>query len=130
MHDIPLLSRRTFGRLAFGAAVASAYAAAAAVDGGAVVRSASEGLAWGESAIADGAQPVIKAFNVGADKVSISVEGLLPGVKYNVKMGAEVGKLQNYALDVPKIVDDGKTTFEINKSDDRFFSVVREPLAK
>lgn len=113
-----------------GAAVASAYAAAAAVDGGAVVRSVSEGLAWGESTVADGAQPVIKAFNVGADKVSISVEGLLPGVKYNVKMGAEVGKLQNYALDVPKIVDDGKTTFEINKSDDRFFSVVREPLAK
>jgi len=113
-----------------GSAKAVSYAAAKAENGGATAKSASGSLAWGASAVTDPTQPKITAFQVAGDKVTISVEGILPGVKYNVKMGQTVDKLQSYALEVPQMAADGKTEFRLDKPDAKFFTVVREPLAK
>jgi len=92
------------------------------------------GAAWGESTVDTGAanftQAKITAIAVDGDQVKITVSGMMPGVKYNIKAGETVGDLKDYKLDVPltKTADD--VPFFLNKSDAKFFKVVRDPLAK
>jgi len=112
-----------------GSKEASVYAAAAATAGGAQQTSGSGTVAWGETAVgADVPAPVIKAFEIAGDRAKITVEGLVPGVKYNVKMGKSVEKLDTYGLAVPQTAENAQ--FNIDKKDAQFFQVVREPLTK
>lgn len=71
----------------------------------------------------------ITAFNVENGKVSITVNGMMPGVQYNVLMGADLTNLDAYALDVPKTVSDDPT-FVIDAEAAKCFKVVRQPLEK
>lgn len=113
------------------AKVATSYAAAPATAGGAAEIAASgETKAWGESVVAGDAQPTIVAFKIDGDRVKISVEGIVPGVKYNVQMGDRVDNIKSYALPVPAMADTGKIDFNLEKPAGTFFKVVREPLAK
>lgn len=113
-----------------GAVAAASYAAAAATDGGASQVSGSGSAVWSASVVKDVRKPKITAFKIDGDKVKISVSDIMPGVKYNVRMGASVDKLENYALPVPQMANDGVTEFNIDKAKGRFFQVVREPLKK
>jgi len=91
--------------------------------------------AWGESAVDPAApgfeQPKISAFAVDGDKVTITVTGMMPGVKYNIKAGEKVDGLNTWALEVPLTKDakDG-VPFQFDKKDGKFFKVEREPLTK
>ena len=88
------------------------------------------GATWGETAVAGDVTPAkITAFEVKGAKVEITVGGMLPGVKYNVKMGADVKALDNYAFETPKTTAD-EAKFVIDANDAKFFQVVREPLTK
>lgn len=86
---------------------------------------------WGETEIAaESTKPLkVTAFKVENALVSISVEGMLPGVRYNVKTGATPDKLENYALETPKTATD-TATIVLPESNAKFFQVVREPLKK
>lgn len=114
-----------------GAQAAKDYEAAAAM---ANVTEKAEGevdKAWGESAIVDVKSPVIKGFKVISNaKVEITVGGMMPGVRYNVKMGEKIDALDSYGLNVPKTVADEDTPFVIDAKNAKFFQVVREPLKK
>lgn len=91
---------------------------------------------WGETAVAvdttaaDFKPAEITAIKVNGAKVELTVAGMLPGVRYNVKMGAKPNQLKTYALDVPKTASDNNASFVIDQKDARFFQVVREPLSK
>jgi len=113
-----------------GSAATTAYAAAAKLVDGATVCSSTETLVWEESAVAEPRQPTITAFRVEGERVKITVRDILPGVKYNVCMGASPDRLERYALSVPLMADDGKTEFNLDKPNGNFFRVVREPLVK
>jgi len=105
------------------------YTAKAATAGSVEPQGAASG-AWGESVVAgEVKQPKITAFAVKGAKVSITVDDLLPAVKYNVKMGKSPDKLDTYSIELPK---EGVTSanFEIDAGDAKFFQVVREPLVK
>lgn len=104
------------------------YTAASALAGGAQSQGAVAGT-WGETQAVDGKQPKITAFVVNGAQVTITVDDLMPAVKYNVKMGKSVDKLDSYALETPK---DGVVSadFVIDSADSKFFQVVREPLVK
>lgn len=117
-----------------GAISAQDYTAAAAMASTEKKASAGE-KAWGETevvAIADAKPLNIKDFKlIGNAKVELKVEGMLPGVRYNVKMGKKPNKLETYALEVPATTVAGEdATFTINKKNAQFFQVVREPLKK
>lgn len=89
--------------------------------------------AWAESnaeSAADFSQAKIAAFKVEGARVSITVTGMMPGVKYNVKMGEKPDALANYALAVPKTAADNDVTFSLEAKDAKFFRLEREPLAK
>ena len=111
-----------------GAVANEKYAAASALAGGAESQGAVAGT-WGASDAADMKQPKITAFVVNGAKVTITVGDMLPAVKYNVKMGATVDKLETYALETPKAGVES-ADFVIDAADSKFFQVVREPLVK
>lgn len=104
------------------------YTATTALAGGARSQGSEVGE-WGESGIVGGKQPKITAFAVNGARVSITVDGLLPAVKYNVVMGKSVDDLDSYALEIPKTGVES-ANFDIEASDSKFFKVVREPLVK
>lgn len=107
----------------------SLYKGGVATGGGATAIAPSEAPAWLESVIpGDAGQPKITMLDLGADKVTIRVEGMISGVKYNVRMGKDVNNLENYALQIPQMSDNPE--FRINKDDANYFQVVREPLKK
>jgi len=115
------------------AAVAQDYTAGAATSG--TTAKETKTVAWAESKIdttAEGFKPAtIKGFKVVDDaKVEIEVENMLPGVKYNVKMGETIDTIQDYALDVPADAStkDAKIIVDADKA--KFFKLVREPLSK
>lgn len=112
-----------------GTLATASYAAAAAAAGGATAKTAAGEATWTASAVpADIPQPKIIAFNPNGAQVEITVGGMVPGVQYNVRMGKRIGKLDDFALQVPQTSDN--PTFRINKGDARFFQVTRQPLAK
>lgn len=92
---------------------------------------AAEDKSWAESGVSgDGVTEArISAISPNGDSVVFTVEGLMAGVKYNIKAGATPSTVESYALDVPRTVSD-EATFEIAPGDARFFKIVREPLAK
>lgn len=104
------------------------YTAASALAGGAQSQGAVAGT-WGETQAVDGKQPKITAFVVNGAKVTITVDDLMPAVKYNIMMGKSVDKLDSYALETPKAGVES-ADFVIDESDSKFFKVVREPLVK
>ena len=111
-----------------GAVAAANYAGQVARAGGAT-RNIAEGAAWGESVVPGAVPPPkIVSFDPQGATVKIVVEGMVPGVKYNVAMGKELGKLDTFALQVPQTSD--KSTFNIDAQDANFFQVARQPLDK
>lgn len=88
--------------------------------------------AWIESAIAGAGEGVkVVGFEVTNDGVEISVTGLVPGVKYNVRMGTDVNNLKDFAFTGPKTASDSAvTTFVINNKVAKFFQLVRSANAK
>ena len=110
-----------------GAKAAMTYAAASATAGGATAKTGSDAAVWGASAVpANVPQPIVRIQEIGAEYVTLTAEGLVPGVKYNVRMGTAPDKLDTYALDVPQMSDNA--TFKIKNGEHRFFQIVREPL--
>lgn len=111
-----------------GAVAAANYAGQFARAGGAT-RDIAEGAVWDASKVPDDVPPPkIVSFDPQGATVKIVVEGMVPGVKYNVAMGKELGKLDTFALQVPQTSD--KSTFNINAQDANFFQVTRQPLEK
>jgi len=90
--------------------------------------------AWGESAVDTSAagftQAKISAIEVAGTQVKITVEGMMPGIRYNIKAGETVGHLDTYALETPAMKQGESANFFIDKDDAKFFQVVREPLKK
>lgn len=116
-----------------GAALTQGYTAAAATAGGAKTGPAIAARAWDASAVdtaAEGfSQAKIAAIEVKGAQVKLTVTGLMPAVKYNVRMGEKPDALTDYALTTPKS-DVREATFEIDAKDAKFFQIVREPLVK
>ena len=82
--------------------------------------------AWIESAIAGAGEGVkVVGFEVTNDGVEISVTGLVPGVKYNVRMGTDVNNLKDFAFIGPQVASDSAVTFVINNKVAKFFQLVR-----
>ena len=83
--------------------------------------------AWIESAIAGAGEGVkIVGFEVISGGVKISVEGLVAGVTYNVRMGTDINKLESFAFEIPTTASsDAVTTFTISDTVARFFQLVR-----
>ena len=104
------------------------FTASSAVAGGAESQGSASGV-WGATDDKGLKQPRITAFVVEGAKVTITVSDLLPAVKYNVKMGRSVDRLETYALETPKEGVES-ADFEIDAADSKFFKVVREPLVK
>ena len=108
-----------------------------AVSSGALDINGTEGSAvaakdrnWAESNVSgDVTEARISSITPNGDSVTFTVEGLMAGVKYNIKAGETPSTVKNYALDVPRTVSD-EATFEIAPGDARFFKIVREPLVK
>jgi len=112
-----------------GAIAAMQYAATA--DEG-VSAGAAAGGAWAASSVDESSEGYrnvrVADINVVGANVEIIVEGMMPGIKYNVLMGDDVNDLSSYALEVPQTKENPK--FTISKDAAQFFKVVREPLAK
>lgn len=82
--------------------------------------------AWIESAIAGAGEGVkIVGFEVTNDGVEISVEGLISGAKYNVRMGETPDKLESFAFTGPQAASGSAVTFVINNKVAKFFQLVR-----
>lgn len=82
--------------------------------------------AWIESAIAGAGEGVkIVGFEVTNDGVKISVEGLVAGVTYNVRMGETPDKLESFAFTGPQAASGSAVTFVINNKVAKFFQLVR-----
>lgn len=108
----------------------AAYAATGSSVGGSVAVSEKLSAPWAESeVVGTDVAPTIKAIVIENAKVKLTVANMLPGVKYNVKMGAAPDSLSAYALEVPKTSKDDPV-FEIDKDLGNYFQVVREPLKK
>lgn len=90
--------------------------------------------AWDSSALpADFKNPRIVDFKVVDNAtVRISVADMLPGVKYNVKMGASPSDMTSYRLQAPKTADvEGETVpFDVSSEDARFFQIIRQPIGQ
>ena len=111
-----------------GSVTAKEYTASSATSKSAVAK-VDTASSWSETVVADAKPAKITAFEVKGATVKITVGDMLPGLKYNVKMGESLDALETFALETPKtLVDD--PTFEINAKDANFFQVVREPLSK
>lgn len=111
-----------------GAVAAANYAGQVARAGGAT-RNIADGAMWGESKVPDTIPPPrILSFDPYGATVKIVVVDMVPGVKYNVVMGKEIGKLDTFALQVPQTSDN--STFNIDAQDANFFQVARQPLDK
>lgn len=88
---------------------------------------------WNESSVDESAEgydaPKISAIKVEGAKVRLTVTGLLPSVKYNVRMGGKVDSLDTFALETPAL---GATEadFVVTPEDSRFFKVTRQPLER
>lgn len=111
------------------------YTAAAAMAS--VEKTTGEGASqWCETEIAvDATSPDYKplkitAFEVEGAQVTISVEGMLPNVPYNIKMGATPNNLKSYALKTPQTGTAGKAKVVLPVNEAKFFQAVREPLKK
>ena len=79
-----------------------------------------------ETKIANYEPAKISAIKVENAKVKITVSNMLPGLKYNMRMGSEPDKLQTLALPTPKTASD--PVFVLDQGDAKFFKVVRQPL--
>jgi len=112
----------------YAAAKAKDYTAGSATAGAAAKEGASG--SWAYTAIAEGdiPTPVIKGFQIVDAQVKIEVEGLVPDMRYTVRMGESIGKLDTYHGALQSGSD--KATFYIDPKDAKFFQVVREPLNK
>lgn len=115
------------------AAVASAACVASGATAGGSGGTAAKDAAWTPSEIdetvAGYRQPVIKNFKPIDDAtVRIDVEGLMPNVRYTVKMGASVNALESYGVETK--TGDDKATFFVQPGDAKFFQIVREPLGR
>lgn len=87
---------------------------------------------WDESALpSDFKAPRIVDFKlIDSATVRISVADMMPGVKYNVRMGATPSEMTSYRVQAPKTVAaEGETVpFEISATDAAFFQIVRQPI--
>jgi hypothetical protein len=87
---------------------------------------------WDESALpADFKTPRIVDFKlIDSATVRISVADMMPGVKYNVRMGATPSEMTSYRVQAPKTVAvEGETVpFEVSAADAAFFQIVRQPI--
>lgn len=118
-----------------GCSVSSSYTAEAALGENTAVKSevadATAGE-WGESAVpADIKKPRVVDFKfVDNATVEISVADMVPGIKYNVKMGATPSTMTSYSLKTPMAVasEGGTVPFEVSAADASFFQIVRQPL--
>ena len=119
-----------------GVSVSGSYTAEAALGQNTAEKSDVVGEAdvgaWSESTVpADTKKPRIVDFKfVDNATVQISVADMVPGIKYNVKMGSTPSTMTNYSFETPKTVatDDETVPFEISASDASFFQVVRQPI--
>jgi len=112
-----------------GAAVTKGYTASTSAGKNKARAVAVTSGVWADSEVVDAEPPRITAFKVEDAKVKITVAGMLPGVKYNISMGASPSSMTEYGLNVPKTVNDDPV-FEIDQGDAKFFQVVRQPLEK
>ena len=111
-----------------GAVAAANYAGQVARAGGAT-REIAAGAVWGASNVPDDVPPPkIVSFDPQGATVKIVVTDMVPGVKYNVVMGKELGKLDTFALQIPQTSDN--STFNIDAQDANLFQVTRQPLDK
>ena len=89
---------------------------------------------WDESALpSDVKTPRIVDFKlIDSATVRISVADMMPGVKYNVKMGASPSDMTSYRLQAPKTVDvEGVIVpFEVSSEDAKFFQIIRQPIGQ
>jgi len=89
---------------------------------------------WDESALpSDVKTPRIVDFKlINSATVRISVADMMPGVKYNVKMGASLSDMTSYRLQAPKTVDvEGETVpFDVSLEDAKFFQIIRQPIGQ
>ena len=88
-------------------------------------------VGWFESDVPADKCPRVVGFKLIDDaKVELKVADMLPGVKYNVKMGSNPAELTTYALKVPQTVsgEGSVVPFEVSKGDASFFQVIRQPL--
>ena len=87
---------------------------------------------WDESALpSDFKAPRIVDFKVVDNAtVRISVADMMPGVKYNVRMGTTPSEMTSYRVQAPKTVSaEGETVpFEVSATDAAFFQIVRQPI--
>jgi len=118
-----------------GAMASAKFTASGTGPSSQVAKTEVKDAAWGASAIdttAEGfEQPKIAAFAVDGDKVTITVTGMMPGVKYNIKAGEKVDELNAWALEVPITKSAAENVpFQFDKKDGKFFQVEREPLTK
>lgn len=100
---------------------------------------AADASSWAASAVDTAAegftQARISAIVPVENGVRITVSGMMPGVKYNVQMGAGLSDVasgaavKSYALEVPKTSGDNDVGFTVSSESARFFKVVRQPLA-
>lgn len=114
--------RRVPANVVNGSAAAQSFTASASI-GSNVATAASAGSveATGWKAV----QPKIVDFKlVGDAKVRITVEGMMKGLKYTVKMGSSLGKME--ATTITPETEDGKAVFYVDDEDARFFKVIAE----
>jgi len=94
------------------------------------------GSAWGDSVIDEGTAgyklPTITGFDVLDDgNVQIQVADMMPNVKYNVKMGSSLDKINDYGLTVPQWPNaDCKATITVPAKNAKFFRVTRDTVNK
>ncbi len=114
------------GRLApkgmSGSAAVQSYTASANI--GSNVATATDAVS-GATAEWNAVQPKITDFKlVGDATVKITVEGMMRGLNYTVKMGSNLGNLE--ATTIKSETEDGKAVFYVDDKDARFFKVIAE----
>lgn len=114
------------GRLApkgmSGSAAVQSYTASANI--GSNVATATDAVS-GATAEWNAVQPKITDFKlVGDATVKITVEGMMRGLNYTVKMGSNLGNLE--ATTIKPETEDGKAVFYVDDKDARFFKVIAE----
>ena len=114
--------RRVPANVVNGSAAAQNYTASASI-GSNVATAASAGSV--AQADWNAVQPKIVDFKlVGDAKVRITVEGMMRGLNYTVKMGSNLGNLE--ATTIKPEAEDGKAVFYVDDKDARFFKVIAE----
>ena len=115
-----------------GAVASKDYQVSDVYGASAATATASSGSStWAESVV-DASQydsePSVAAFKVEDAKIKITVTGMVPGLKYNIRKGATVQSIETLSLEVPLTKTSEETMFVLDKDDAKFFKVVRQPL--